>query len=58
MKAATEYRSMTEERAKLNRFKIGDHVYLEHLGVVSEIKHGRRSSGKQDRHRRSPKGYP
>ncbi len=38
MKAATEYRSMTEERAKLNRFKIGDHVYLEHLGVVSEIK--------------------
>lgn len=59
MKAATEYRSMTEERAKLNRFKIGDHVYLEHLGVVSEIKkHGRRSSGKQDRHRRSPEGYP
>lgn len=38
MKAATEYRSMTEERAKQNRFKIGDHVYLEHLGVVSEIK--------------------
>ncbi|GJJ25327.1 hypothetical protein ACOTSX_09120 [Bacillus velezensis] len=38
MKAAAEYRSMTEERAKLNRFKIGDHVYLEHLGVVSEIK--------------------
>ncbi|AFJ61305.1 hypothetical protein MUS_1285 [Bacillus velezensis YAU B9601-Y2] len=38
MKAATEYRSMTEERAKQNRFKIGDHVYLEHLGIVSEIK--------------------
>ena len=57
MKAAAEYRSMTEER-KQNRFKIGDHVYLEHLGIVSEIKHGRRSSGKQDRRRRSPEGYP
>ncbi|WP_045506839.1 hypothetical protein P5487_006025 [Bacillus amyloliquefaciens] len=38
MKAATEYRSMTEEQAKLNRFKIGDYVYLEHLGVVGEVK--------------------
>ncbi|QQD83245.1 hypothetical protein JD965_06600 [Bacillus siamensis] len=37
-KAATEYRSMIEERAKQNRFKIGDHVYLKHLGVVGEVK--------------------